>query len=40
MKDKKSISTIINKSKSISNARIVTIDGTIIGDESIIDQVI
>ncbi len=39
-KYKKSISPIINKIKSISNARIVTLDGTIIGDESIIDQVI
>jgi hypothetical protein len=39
-KYKKSISPIINKIKSISNARIVTLDGTIIGDESIINQVI
>ena len=39
-KYKKSISPIINKIKSISKARIVTLDGTIIGDESIIDQVI
>jgi len=39
-KYKKSISPIINKIKSISRARIVTLDGTIIGDESIIDQVI
>jgi len=39
-KYKKSISPIINKIKSISNAKIVTLDGTIIGDESIIDQVI
>ncbi len=37
---KKSISPIINKIKSISSARIVTLDGVIIGDESIIDQVI
>ncbi len=37
---KKSISPIINKIKSVSNARIVTLDGTIIGDETIIDQVI
>ncbi len=39
-KYKKSISPIINKIKSISNAKIVTLDGTIIGDESIIDRVI
>jgi len=39
-KYKKSISPIINKIKSISKARIVTLDGTIIGDESIINQVI
>ena len=39
-KYKKSISPIINKIKSISNAKIVTLDGTIIGDESIINQVI
>ncbi len=38
--NKKSISPIINKIKSVSNARIVTLDGTIIGDETIIDQVI
>ncbi len=37
---KKSISPIINKIKSISSARIITLDGVIIGDESIIDQVI
>jgi len=39
-KYKKSISPIINKIKSISKAKIVTLDGTIIGDESIINQVI
>ena len=37
---KKSISPIIDKIKSVSKARIVTLDGTIIGNESIIDQVI
>ncbi len=37
---KKSISPIIDKIKSISTAKIVTLDGVIIGDESIIDQVI
>jgi len=37
---KKSISPIINKIKSISSAKIITLDGVIIGDESIIDQVI
>ncbi len=37
---KKSISPIIDKIKSISTARIVTLDGSIIGNESIIDQVI
>jgi len=37
---KKSISPIINKIKTISKAKIITLDGTIIGDESIIDQVI
>ncbi|MFQ5475560.1 MAG: metallophosphoesterase [Nitrosopumilus sp.] len=39
-KYKKSISPIIDKIKSISTAKIVTLDGTIIGNESIIDQVI
>ncbi|MBA4718748.1 MAG: metallophosphoesterase [Nitrosopumilus sp.] len=39
-KYKKSISPIIDKIKTVSSARIVTLDGTIIGDESIIDQVI
>lgn len=39
-KYKKSISPIIDKIKSISTARIVTLDGSIIGNESIIDQVI
>lgn len=39
-KYKKSISPIIDKIKSVSTARIVTLDGSIIGNESIIDQVI
>ena len=39
-KYKKSISPIIERIKTISNAKIVTLDGTIIGDESIIHQVI
>ena len=39
-KYKKSISPIIEKIKKISSARIVTLDGTIIGDESILDQVL
>ena len=37
---KKSISPIIEKIKTISMARIVTLDGTIIGNESIISQVL
>ncbi len=37
---KKSISPIINKIKTISKAKIITLDGTIIGDESNINQVI
>ncbi len=37
---KKSISPIIDRIDSISDARIVTLDGTIIGNESIIDQVL
>lgn len=37
---KKSISPIINKIKTISEAKIITFDGTIIGNESNIDQVI
>ena len=37
---KKSISPIIEKIKKVSSARIVTLDGSIIGDESIIDNVI
>jgi len=37
---KKSISPIINKVKEISKAKIITLDGTIIGNESNIDQVI
>ena len=36
----KSISPIIDKIKTVSAARILTLDGTIIGDESIIDHVI
>ncbi len=39
-KYKRSISPIIEKIKSVSSARIVTLDGTIIGNESIIDQVL
>lgn len=39
-KYKKSISPIIDKIKTISSAKIVTLDGTIIGNELIIDQVI
>ena len=37
---KKSISPIIEKIKTISSAKIVTLEGTIIGDEKIINQVI
>jgi len=37
---KKSISPIIEKIKDISMARIVTLDGTIIGNESLINQVL
>lgn len=37
---KKSTSPIINKIKTISKAKIITLDGTIIGDESNINQVI
>lgn len=37
---KRSISPIIEKIKHISSARIITLDGIIIGDESIIDQVL
>ena len=37
---KKSISPIIEKIKEVSSARIVTLDGTIIGDETILDQVL
>ena len=39
-KYKRSISPIIEKIKNISSAKIVTLDGTIIGDESIIDHVL
>ena len=39
-KYKKSISPIIEKIKQVSSARIITLDGTIIGDETIIDQVL
>ena len=39
-KYKKSISPIIDRIDSISDARIVTLDGTIIGNESMIHQVI
>ena len=37
---KKSISPIINKINEISEAKIITLDGTIIGNESMIDHVI
>lgn len=37
---KKSISPIINKISEVSKAKIITLDGTIIGDESNISQVI
>jgi len=37
---KKSISPIIEKIKRIESARIITLDGTIIGDESLINQII
>ena len=37
---KKSTSPIINRIKTISKAKIITLDGTIIGNESNIDQVI
>ena len=39
-KYKKSISPIIEKIKQVSSAKIITLDGTIIGDESVIDQVL
>ena len=39
-KYKKSISPIIDKIKTVSAAKIITLDGVIIGDEAIIDQVI
>ncbi|MDH3677729.1 MAG: metallophosphoesterase [Nitrosopumilus sp.] len=39
-KYKKSISPIIEKIKKVSSARIVTLDGTIIGDETMLDQVL
>ena len=39
-KYKKSISPILEKIKEISSAKIVTLDGTIIGDESMLNQVI
>ncbi len=37
---RKSISPIIEKISQVSSARIVTLDGTIIGDENILDQVL
>ena len=37
---KKSISPILEKIKKYSSAKIVTLDGTIIGDESIIEQIL
>ncbi|MDH3278149.1 MAG: metallophosphoesterase [Nitrosopumilus sp.] len=39
-KYKKSISPIIEKIKKVTSARIVTLDGTIIGDESMLDHVL
>ena len=39
-KYKKSISPIIEKIKNVSSARILTLDGTIIGNESMLDHVI
>jgi len=39
-KYKRSISPIIEKIKQVSSARIITLDGTIIGDESLLDNVI
>jgi len=39
-KYKKSISPIIEKIKHVSSAKIITLDGTIIGDESMIEQVL
>ena len=39
-KYKKSISPIVDKIKKVSSARIVTLDGTIIGDETILNQVL
>ncbi|PIW35886.1 MAG: metallophosphoesterase, partial [Nitrosopumilales archaeon CG15_BIG_FIL_POST_REV_8_21_14_020_33_23] len=37
---KKSISPIIERIKHVSSTKIITLDGTIIGDESMIDQVL
>lgn len=39
-KYRKSISPIIEKIKPVTSARIVTLDGTIIGDETILDQIL
>jgi len=39
-KYKRSISPIIERIKQVSTAKIITLDGTIIGDESMIDQVL
>jgi len=39
-KYKKSISPILEKIKKIKSAKIITLDGTIIGDESIINQIL
>ena len=39
-KYKRSISPIIEKIKDVTTARIITLDGTIIGDESLLDHVI
>ena len=37
---KKSISPIIEKIKKVKSAKIITLDGTIVGDESIINQIL
>ena len=39
-KYKKSISPIIEKIKNVTTAKIITLDGTIIGNEAILDHVI
>ena len=40
IKHKKSISPIIEKIRNVASARIITLDGAIIGNESMIDQVL